>query len=213
MRQRPGWTITDESPDEPLTLDEVKTFLRQDDFEDDALIGVIVKAARLHVERVTNRSLVRKTVKATFDRWPEGGVRASSTQLVSPSYGKLELPLASPLLEVDRIEYVDLDGSTQTLASSIYTVVTDKLPGRVRLSRNQAWPDVVDDEGVITITYDVGYGAAADVPEDVKAAIYFLVAHWYDNREAVDVSIGGTVTRVPNGFDALVSGLKVPRVH
>lgn len=210
-RHRAEWTVTDEVADEPLELSDLRTFLKQDEEEDNQLIEDLIRAAREQVENDTRRSLIKRTITAKFDEWPvEDCPNGHRRRTPAP---KIILPKASPLLSVAKVEYVDLDGVTQELSTTIYVVVTGKMPGRIRLARNQTWPDVIDDEGVITVTYDVGYGDATQVPARFRTAISMLVAHWYANREAVDVSVGGTVNDLPKHYNAIINGLVVPRVY
>jgi uncharacterized phiE125 gp8 family phage protein len=63
----------------------------------------------------------------------------------------------------------------------------------------------------VTVTFSAGYGAAADVPQALRHAIYMLVAYWYEQRET---AAGRTMTSVPLGFDALIAPFRVydPRV-
>ena len=56
----------------------------------------------------------------------------------------------------------------------------------------------------LTVDYTAGYGAAADVPGDLKQAVLTLVAHWYENRDAV--------TMPPLGFDRLIASYKRVRL-
>ena len=56
----------------------------------------------------------------------------------------------------------------------------------------------------LTVDYTAGYGAAADVPGDLKQAVLTLVAYWYENRDAV--------TMPPLGFDRLIASYKRVRL-
>ena len=56
----------------------------------------------------------------------------------------------------------------------------------------------------LTVDYIAGYGAAADVPGDLKQAVLTLVAYWYENRDAV--------TMPPLGFDRLIASYKRVRL-
>jgi hypothetical protein len=51
--------------------------------------------------------------------------------------------------------------------------------------------------GEISIDYTAGYGAAADVPQDLKQAVLALVAFWYENRDSLAAT--------PIGFERLVA--------
>ena len=104
-----------------------------------------------------------------LDRFP--------TLIISPPH--------PPLVSVTGIVYVDTDGADQTLGSSVYRVDTVNEPGRITLEYNQSWPSTREVTNAVTITYQAGYGKAAAVPDDVKAAIKLLVGHLYEHREAV----------------------------
>ena len=56
----------------------------------------------------------------------------------------------------------------------------------------------------LSIDYTAGYGAAADVPADLKQAVLTLVAYWYENRDARAAP--------PLGFDRLVASYRRVRL-
>ncbi|MBN9305642.1 MAG: hypothetical protein BGO82_04010 [Devosia sp. 67-54] len=56
----------------------------------------------------------------------------------------------------------------------------------------------------LSIDYTAGYGAAADVPADLRQAVLTLVAYWYEHRDAL--------TAPPLGFDRLLAGYKRVRL-
>ena len=47
--------------------------------------------------------------------------------------GEFRLP-PSPLVSVQTVSYVDSDGNNQTLSSSAYEVITDEMPGFIRIA-------------------------------------------------------------------------------
>ena len=48
-----------------------------------------------------------------------------------------------------------------------------------------------------------GYGGADDVPQAIRTAAAMLVAHWYRNREAVNV--GNITSELPLGVQSLIA--------
>jgi hypothetical protein len=58
--------------------------------------------------------------------------------------------------------------------------------------------------GALTVDYTAGYGAAADVPADLRQAVLTLVAYWYEHRDSV--------TSAPVGFDRLIAGYRRVRL-
>lgn len=161
---------------EPITTAEAKAQARVDISDDDTYIDTLITAARVQAETYTQRAFIDQTWVYKIDEWPSGVV---------------QLPRA-PLSSVTSIAYLDADGNSQTLSSSVYTVDTSSEPGRIYLADGQTWPTVQSVRHPITITYVAGYGSAASsVPAPIKAAIKVMVATWYENRES---AIIGTIT-------------------
>jgi uncharacterized phiE125 gp8 family phage protein len=151
----------------PLTTDALKLHLRVDIDTDDDLIDQLILAATAWAENFQNRTFVNRSRTMVLDSFPM----------------VIEVPYP-PLVTVDSIVYVDTDGNDQTLNAALYRVDTDTEPGRVTVAYNESWPSIRSVTSAITISYTAGYGSAADVPDDVKAAIKLLVGHWYEHREA-----------------------------
>lgn len=168
----------------PLTTDALKLHLKVDFDEDDDLIDQLILAATEYCQNFQNRIFVTATQTMVLDAF-ENVIR----------------PPWSPLDSVGSITYVDTDGATQTLASSVYRVDTVNEPGRITLEHNQSWPSIRNVTNAVTVTYDAGYGAAADVPDDVKTAIKQLVGSWYEYREdASELNL----TESPSGVKSLL---------
>lgn len=175
---------------EPVSTAEAKTHLRVDHTDDDTYIDTLVSSARQWLEEEYGVAMINQTWTLKLRDWPDGD-------------GEIWLP-RYPLSSVTSIAYVDEDGTTQTWASSNYSVDTDSRPGRVRLAYDKNWPGTRDQGDAITVTYVAGYGAAAtDVPDPMVAAVKLLLAHLYRNREP---EITGTViARFQMAVDALMA--------
>ncbi len=175
--------------EEPIDLEEARAHLRVDhDYEDDT-IGALIAAARDLVEGHTGRALVARTLEMTADRFP-GPCKAL----------RLEWP---PALEVASISYIDPDGATQVWPADQYQVDTRSVPARILPMPGASWPATADRLGAVTVAYTAGYGASADVPAGIKAAMKLLIGQWYANREAVNV--GNIVNEMPFAVKALLS--------
>lgn len=172
---------------EPVSSAEAKLHLRVDVSTDDALIATLIKAARRHVENVTNSALISQTWDVYFEH-----------------FGSLmELPLP-PLQSVTSVKYLDTDGTQQTLSDSVYRVL-DGPRGRIELAYGQSWPSLYSVRQPITVRMVCGYGdAGTDVPESILAAMKMLIAHWYENREAAQGS-SMAVKPVPMAVTALLT--------
>jgi uncharacterized phiE125 gp8 family phage protein len=96
-----------------------------------------------------------------------------------------------PVRTIGSITYLDADGASQTLASSVYEVVTDKLVTRLYLKPNQDWPDLQSDAyNRITVVINAGMET---VPENLKLAIKMIAATAYDNRQDEIVGEAGHI--------------------
>jgi len=51
---------------------------------------------------------------------------------------------------------------------------------------------VLEQAATVKVNYVAGYGAATAVPQTIKQAMLMLIAHWFENREAVG-TVGGPV--------------------
>jgi uncharacterized phiE125 gp8 family phage protein len=180
---------------EPLTLAEAKVHLRAPSgSSEDALITRLIAAARLHIEAITRRRLITQKWRAYFDRFPCG------------SAGLVLVDL-TPVTAIDLVKYIDTAGAEQTLASSVYQLVPG-MPARLYLAFDQSWPDIRGDRDSVRVEVTSGYGAAAAVPADLIAAHLMLLAHWYENREAVNV--GNIVAEMPLSVADLLAPYVVP---
>ncbi|MBI9042921.1 MAG: phage head-tail connector protein [Anaerolineaceae bacterium] len=175
---------------EPITTAEAKLHLRVDHNTEDDYIDSLVKLARRHVELIGNLALITQTWDLMMDAWP-GRV--------------FPMPLY-PLASVVSIKWKDQDGSETTIDSSNYVVDTASRPGRVALVSDYSWPgDSLYPIGAIAMRFTTGFGLAVDVPEKYKHAMLLLIAHYYENREAVHAGVGANVQMLPMGVTSLLA--------
>jgi uncharacterized phiE125 gp8 family phage protein len=165
---------------EPVTLAEVLQHCRISTNEDNDYVRSLIQAAREYVETSTSVIMIETTLRQSFDDFPRNG--------------PLRL-MRSPLLEVGSVKYFDYAGVEQTLDPAEYVVDADSRPPRIA-----AWPSCwpTADCGrpnAVTVTFTAGHANAAAVPAQLKAAIKFLVAHWYEMRQPV--VIGTISTDIP----------------
>ena len=159
---------------EPVTLAEMRTYLRLDDNAEDDLVSALIKAARLLVEAACGRQLVEQTWRLVLDRWPYGRI--------------VRLPL-SPLIRVERVRVFDAAGTPADLAPALYRAETASDPPRVAVDSAAPEPGLAA-EG-IHLDVVVGFGPpAADVPAPLAQAVRLLVARWFENRgDAPDAAL------------------------
>lgn len=160
---------------EPVTLTEVKEYLRIDGNDHDTLLTSLIASARLWCEQYQNRAYITQTWETWLDRW------------------QFPIRLArAPLISVSSIKYYSSDNTELTWASTQYQVDAITDPARVNLAYNITPPnDVLRQMNAIVVRYTTGYGSAASVPEVVKLAIKMLIAYRFENPE--DEGIPGAV--------------------
>lgn len=144
---------------EPITLEALKTRLRIGSTCDfDAELSLILTAARKQVEADSYRRLITQTVVGYMDEF----------QWVR----EIELRIA-PVASITSITYVDLNGATQTYASSRYAVDIKNTPPRIVLDTNEQVEYTEENTpNAVAITFVAGYGStAASVPAEARLAI------------------------------------------
>lgn len=162
---------------EPLTLNEVKQWLRLDEIgDDDSLILGLITAAREKCEADTGVVLMSRTVDESFDTWPK-------TYTIPQYYArKIELGLW-PVSSVSSVKYIDENGAEQTLNSSLYTVDLTQRPARVVLNPDEVWPDIGGYPSAVKVRYAAGYSSITEIPSTLKVAMKWEIAKAYDHRE------------------------------
>ena len=91
------------------------------------------------------------------------------------------------------IKYYGTDNTAYYMAGSDLFLDTKSEPGRICLAYGKSWPSMsLREYNGVCVTYIGGYGTdTALVPSKVKQAILLLIAHWYENRETVNI---GSIT-------------------
>lgn len=177
---------------EPITTDQAKAHLVVGTADDDALIDRCIASARRLAEVRTRRQLMPATYTLKIDRFTD------------------TIPLPRPPLQsVTSVKYIDQDGVQQTLATSVYDVEADAVPGVIRLAYDQSWPDVRAQPEPIEIEFVAGYADAASVPENIINWMLLRIGSMYEHREA---DVVGTITSAHDFTDSLIEASAVPRL-
>lgn len=175
-------TVIEPPEEEPVAIETVKLHLRVDTTADDALIGTYLQAARELGEGLARRAFVTQTLRLVVDAFPANGV--------------LKLP-RPPLQSVTSVTYLDSDGIEHEWTDFVTDARSE--PGRVIFNST---PSVaLFESGAVAVDFVAGYGADSDVPQTFVQGILLTVAHWYENREAVNV--GNIVNEIPLGYRQL----------
>lgn len=168
---------------EPITLDEAKSFMRILENDDDLIIGSLISSSREYVENVTNRQLV----SAIFELYCDDFIS--------------KLP-KNPIISVDKIEYLNNDGSYIELDITSYYLYERNGIGFISYS---SIPSLLDHKKAVKITFKAGYES---VPEAIKSYIKVRVSTLYENRETY--VIGTSISSFDNKFvENMLSPYKV----
>lgn len=198
-----GLVVVNPPAAEPVSLARVRAHLQQDLTDDDDEIGVLLTAARQRIEQETNRALVSQSLKLVLDRFPA----AVDCGADAPVWA-VRLP-RGVVSAVSEVAYYDAAGTRTTLtATTDYLTHLSRSPALVYPAPGKVWPAVQYGRlGAVEVTYVAGYGAAADVPADLVAAILLTVRYWYDNRggDADPFTLG-----IPMGAERIVNGYRLP---
>ena len=196
---------------EPVSLAEAKLHLRVDFDEDDALIQVLISAARQAAEMLTQRQLVTARWRMVLDSFPGCGLMGVPAGQTFTLPGHAILLTKSPVTSVVEIRYLDMAGIWQVMPAANYTVDNACEPGRITPVFGQIWPIALPQIGAVSVIFDAGYGSAADVPEGLKSWIKLRLGSLYAHREEVASMARGRIDPLPF-VDGLLDPYKVPLI-
>ncbi|PHR60848.1 MAG: hypothetical protein COA47_06465 [Robiginitomaculum sp.] len=145
---------------EPISLTEVKAWLRLDHAFEDALILQLIETARLHAEKLTRHAFITQTIE--------------QIALANVRTGLIDLG-EKPLQSIQSVAKLNQDGTEQTLDTGAYIVDLDG--ARIRPINGHF-------SGSYRIVYIAGYGdLATDISAPLKTAILLLVAWLFEHRD------------------------------
>lgn len=160
---------------EPITLDEMRAYLRLDGPQEDDLVATLIKAARLLVEAQARLILIEQSWRLVLDRWPADRI--------------LRLPFA-PIIAVDAISLLDGAGAVTVASPDLYGVEAASDAARIVLGAGM--PDLARSAGGIRVDLRAGFGADPTMlPAPLVQAVRLLVARWFENRGDVALADGG----------------------
>jgi hypothetical protein len=156
---------------EPVDVAAAKAVLRVDIPDDDAMIGGFVAAARRVAEPYHRLQVVSATYKLYLDAFytdPISGgydglyltqpTAIGTAPFGTPGYRPLtamRIPFG-PITSVAKIEYIDTDGSLQTLSPSLYQVDLTTATARISPSYGNYWPYTRSILNAVTVTFVAG---------------------------------------------------------
>jgi uncharacterized phiE125 gp8 family phage protein len=175
---------------EPLTLAEVKEFLRVDHSDDDVTLAIFITAARQLCESYTRMALLPTTFEEFFDDFPQ----------YSGDY-KDEIRLSrSPVSAVTYVKYIDGNETTITANAADYKIDTISRPARI--SPDNGWFGTYETINAVFVRYVAGFANAAAVPAPLKHGMMLVIGDMYENRT-------DSVKRLPTASEYLWNPYRV----
>jgi uncharacterized phiE125 gp8 family phage protein len=182
--------ITD-AAEEPVTLAEVKTALRIDGTDYDAILTPLIKTARQIGEKITGRDFVNKTWKLYLDQFPCDQIEVKKSKLQS----------------ITSISYYISDVLT-LLSSTVYYKTEDSNYSSIYLVEGQSYPSTDSRKQAVEILFVSGYGpSAADVPQAIKTALISMITVLFESAGDCAEAGSGEVAQ----FKYLFSGYIIPQ--
>lgn len=183
-------TLKTPPAEEPLSLAEVKAYLKVTAADDDALIARILAGVRRACETWTGRALVTQTWTLWLDGFPRSARRfapaAGYFELPADHFDRLspviELPLP-PLQSVTVLKTYDTNNQPANFDNAKYLVDTASQPGRIVLNPTASWPSGLRTANAVEIEFVCGYGAASAVPESIKQGLLVWTQLLYANQK------------------------------
>lgn len=158
MSHYPHMTLVTPPASEPLTLAEVKGFLRIDSNDEDTLLTELMIAVRKAAESFINAALLTQTWELEFN-----------------SYVPLQAMLPfGPVQSINFVKLLDKQGNETTFSSAAY---------RLSAGNQKLIFDITPMSPIIKIQYVTGYGdSASDVQSDIKQGMLHHITEIFEGR-------------------------------
>ncbi len=166
---------------DPVTLQEIKEYLRVDGTEFDTTISNIIKAARDAARDYQNRAFFTQTWELSLDEYP-----------AMP----LKIPLP-PLQNVVSVKYTDETGKETAMDLNDFVIDKRSEPGRITFKAGKSWPSVkLQPIDAVVIQFTAGNNDINKVSNSVKLAYMVFITHRFENPGSDDI---------PKAFYSLLS--------
>jgi uncharacterized phiE125 gp8 family phage protein len=163
----------------PVSLDDVKSWLKVTGAASDALITMMIESATEYAELATGRWLISRTAETYRDYFPS---------LFNAEGYYRELPAweikRSPLQSIEGITYF-FAGAEQSVDSSVYYNSLESDFSHVLSAQGSSGFPALDENRMqnITVTFIAGYGdTSSEIPSWAKSAIASHVSAMWSNR-------------------------------
>ena len=175
MRDNPKITVAPIS--EPVTLIEIKSYLRIDTTDDDALLNDLISASRVMIENVLKRTLFTTTLTLTKKTLPNSYDYESEASFYDIASNEIYLPRGY-VQSVTSVKYFDRAGASTIVPAADYTLVAGE---KIILSGTSGWHTDTT-VAYVEVKYIAGETTTGLIPRPIKNAILTLAAVMYNSR-------------------------------
>ncbi|MEZ5537636.1 MAG: head-tail connector protein [Thiolinea sp.] len=186
---------------EPVTVTELATnlnrFIPTDEQSEYAdydvgFMAALISAAREDAEHYTGRYWAVQTLEKTFRDFDK------------------TLSLTPTLRSISSVNYWDQEDTERAFPTTDYLPAFGNFCGGIEFRDPYAFPSVAQRSDAVNIRFEVG---PYHTPATVKQAILLIASHWYENREAANITGGGLEIReVPFAYRWLLDSHRIPVV-
>ena len=180
------------SATKPITGEDYETVWELHTDDEDTLIQNLITAARKYAEHTyCHRTFPVQTLEYSISSFPY----------------EIKLP-RPPVIDIVSFKVKVYDGTDldDLVEDEDFIVDYEAEPAIIVPAPGKVWPcEKLYPLNSIRIRYEAGY---TDVPEPIKYWIMLLVAHYYENRQAI-LPMGHNIMRTPYGIDWLIDGYRV----
>jgi hypothetical protein len=191
---------------EPVTLNEVKAYLRIDGSDEDTMLTTFISVARQSIEDYLNRKMITQTWDLWLDNFgselmfdsliPDGVTDGKLSEYLKVDRA-IDIPIY-PLQSVTYLKTYDDAGTDTTMSSGDYIVDVYTEPGRLALKNDTSWPSTyLRPVNGIQIRFVCGYGASGSaVPYPLKHAILEMCGKFYSARGCEDTTLNTVIMSI-----------------
>ena len=180
-----GIKVTTAPTAEPLSLQEVKEYLRVEDATDERVVQPLITAARQYAEEHMNRALMQQTFTLMLDAVIDQDQPLYEGMRTAPdlNYYKNYIVLPkSPVQSVTSVKTFDDSDNATTMAATKYYVDTQREPARIVLRTGETFPTALRVANAIEVIYVAGYTSAFAIPEPIRLGMLQHIAYMYEHR-------------------------------
>ena len=203
-----GIQVVTEPTQEPLSLQEVKDYLRVEDNTDERTLRPLIETARRWCEEHINRSLLQTTYRQFLDSVAEDyPLQEGMTTGPDLNFYRNYICLSkSPVVSVTHIKTYDDDDTATTMSATKYYLDNAREPARIVLRNGETFPTALRVANAIEIEYVAGYGSISQIPEPIKVGMLQHIAFMYEQRGDMGDYLNART------FPPMVKGLYAPYV-